>query len=93
MQNAGAKCRWWQAVSKWHSANGLARSLYAASGPLGAQPLLEGNRRAFHTPWDKVRDGVEYAGGWGLKHRMLESIRAIGVDEARCLDLLEPATG
>ena len=35
----------------------------------------------FHTSWDKVRDAVEYVVGWGLAHRTLESIRAIGVDE------------
>ena len=36
---------------------------------------------AFHTSWDQVCDAVEYVVGWGLQHRMLESIRAIGVDE------------
>jgi len=36
---------------------------------------------AFHTSWDKVCDAVEYVVGWGLAHRTLASIRAIGVDE------------
>ena len=36
---------------------------------------------SFHTSWDKVRDAVEYVVDWGLAHRTLESIRAIGVDE------------
>jgi transposase len=36
---------------------------------------------AFHTSWDKVCDAVEYVVGWGLAHRTLTSIRAIGVDE------------
>ena len=36
---------------------------------------------AFHTSWDRVCDAVEYVVGWGLEHRTLESIRAIGVDE------------
>ena len=36
---------------------------------------------AFHTSWDKVCDAVEYVVGWGLEHRTLGSIRAIGVDE------------
>jgi transposase len=36
---------------------------------------------AFHTSWDKVCDAVDYVVGWGLAHRTLESIRAIGVDE------------
>jgi transposase len=36
---------------------------------------------AFHTTWDKVCDAVEYVVHFGLEHRTLESIRAIGVDE------------
>ena len=36
---------------------------------------------SFHTSWDNVRDAVEYVVHWGLEHRTLESIRAIGVDE------------
>jgi transposase len=36
---------------------------------------------AFHTSWDRVRDAVEYVVTWGLNHRVLDSIRAIGVDE------------
>ncbi|MGI8741101.1 MAG: transposase [Bryobacteraceae bacterium] len=32
-------------------------------------------------PGDKVCDAVEYVVGWGLEHRTLGSIRAIGVDE------------
>ena len=36
---------------------------------------------SFHTSWDKVCDAVEYVVRWGLEHRTLESIRAIGVDE------------
>jgi len=36
---------------------------------------------AFHTSWDQVCDAVEYVVGWGLEHRTLQSIRAIGVDE------------
>ena len=31
--------------------------------------------------WDKVRDAVDYLVTWGLEHRVLGSIRAIGVDE------------
>ncbi len=37
----------------------------------------------FHTSWDRVCDAVEYVVRFGLKHRTLESIRAIGVDEIR----------
>ncbi len=36
---------------------------------------------AFHTSWDKVCDAVEYVVTWGLQHRTLAPIRAIGVDE------------
>ncbi len=36
---------------------------------------------SFHTSWDKVRDAVEYVVTWGLEHRVLDSICAIGVDE------------
>ena len=36
---------------------------------------------AFHTSCDKVRDAVEYVVTWGLAHRTLAPIRAIGVDE------------
>ena len=36
---------------------------------------------SFHTSWDKVRDAVEYVVHWGLEHRVLASVRAIGVDE------------
>jgi transposase len=36
---------------------------------------------AFHTSWDQVCDAVEYVVGWGLEHRTLQSIRALGVDE------------
>lgn len=36
---------------------------------------------SFHTSWDKVCDAVEYVVKWGLEHRTLAPIRAIGVDE------------
>src|SRR5271169_4969903 len=36
---------------------------------------------SFHTSWDKVCDAVDYVVAWGLGHRTMESIRAIGVDE------------
>jgi len=35
----------------------------------------------FRTSWDKVHDAVAYLVGWGLEHRVLGAIRAIGVDE------------
>lgn len=37
--------------------------------------------RSFHTSWEKVVQSVEYVVQWGLEHRELGAIRAIGVDE------------
>lgn len=37
--------------------------------------------RSFHTSWEKVCQAVEYVVQWGLEHRKLDPIRAIGVDE------------
>lgn len=37
--------------------------------------------RSFHTSWEKVCQAVEYVVGWGLEHRTLSPIQAIGVDE------------
>ena len=36
---------------------------------------------SFRTSWDKVCQAVEYVVAWGLEHRSLGPIRAIGVDE------------
>src|SRR5450756_1871280 len=36
---------------------------------------------AFRTSWDKVHDSVAYLVAFGLEHRVLGPIRAIGVDE------------
>ena len=36
---------------------------------------------SFRTSWEKVCPSVEYGVGWGLQHRTLAPIRAIGVDE------------
>jgi len=37
--------------------------------------------RRFHSTWDTVFRAVEHAVRWGLEHRNLDNIRAIGVDE------------
>lgn len=37
--------------------------------------------QSFHTSWEKVCQAVEYVVAWGLEHRTLGTIRAIGVDE------------
>ena len=39
--------------------------------------------RAFKTTWDHVFQAVEMAVRWGLEHRDLESVTAIGVDEVQ----------
>jgi transposase len=38
---------------------------------------------AFRTSWDKVFDAVEHVATFGLAHRTLAPIDAIGVDEIR----------
>jgi len=35
----------------------------------------------FHTSWEHVRDSVRHAVQWGLAHRDLSGVQAIGVDE------------
>lgn len=37
--------------------------------------------RAFHTSWDSVCGSVKLVVEWGLKHRNLDGIKAIGIDE------------
>ena len=39
--------------------------------------------RAFHTSWDNVFRSVKTVVAWGLAHRSLEGITAIGVDEVQ----------
>ncbi len=41
----------------------------------------KGTAEGFRTSWDKVFDAVEYVVAWGLEHRTLWQIDAIGVDE------------
>ena len=38
---------------------------------------------AFHVSWDRVFTAVKQTVAWGLKHRDLEDIEAIGVDKAQ----------
>jgi transposase len=38
---------------------------------------------AFRTSWDRVCEAVAYVVGWGLEHRTLEGISAIGVQYAK----------
>ena len=38
---------------------------------------------AFRVSWDRVFEAVKYAVSWGLEHRNLDGIEAIGVDEVQ----------
>jgi transposase len=38
---------------------------------------------AFHVSWDKVYEAVKHAVSWGLTHRILDGIEAIGIDEVQ----------
>lgn len=38
---------------------------------------------AFHVSWDKVYEAVKQAVSWGLKHRKLDDVESIGVDEVQ----------
>src|SRR5229473_7928944 len=40
--------------------------------------------QAFRTSWEKVFDAVEHVVTWGLEHRTLGQIDAIGGDESQC---------
>lgn len=37
--------------------------------------------KSFHTSWDSVVRSVKMAVAWGLEHRSLDGVRAIGIDE------------
>src|SRR5437764_4998442 len=57
------------------------QSLHALPSPLGEATVMEETAEAFRTSWDKVFDAVEHVVTWGLEHRTLGQIDAIGVDE------------
>lgn len=38
---------------------------------------------AFGVSWDRVYEAVKHAVSWGLRHRSLEDIRSIGIDEVQ----------
>ena len=57
------------------------RSLHALSGPLARGLSWKDTAAAFRTSWEKVFDAVEYVVAWGLEHRSLGQIDAVGVDE------------
>lgn len=55
--------------------------LHALFGPLGSRLSWKETAEAFRTSWEKVFDAVEHVVTWGLEHRTLGQIDAIGVDE------------
>ena len=57
------------------------QGLHAVPGALGAEVVLARDRRRISSTWDKVCQSVEYVVQWGLEHRQLGPIVAIGVDE------------
>jgi transposase len=57
------------------------QGLQALPSPLGAATVMEETAQACRTSWDKVFDAVEHVVTWGLEHRTLGQIDAIGVDE------------
>jgi transposase len=64
-------------VGKQHSTQAHLLFLAAWARKLSWTEVAE----SFHSSWDRVHDAVEYVVEWGLQHRTLESIFAIGVDE------------
>jgi hypothetical protein len=52
---------------------------HAVSCPMGAQAFLAGSRRGVQRLLGRVCDAVEYVVHFGLEHRTLESIYAIGM--------------
>ena len=40
--------------------------------------------QAFRVSWDRVFEAVKHAVSWGLEHRSLDRIEAIGIDEVQC---------
>ena len=57
------------------------KGLHVVPGSLGAQAFLEGNGQRLSHFLGKVFDAVEHIVTWGLEHRTLSQIDAIGVDE------------
>ena len=57
------------------------QGLHGFLATLGTQAELERGPKSFRTSWEKVRNLVEYVVYWGVQHRNLGPIFAIGVDE------------
>jgi transposase len=51
------------------------------SGARARQLSWKETAEAFHTSWEKVCHAVEYVVSWGLEHRTLGPLQALGVDE------------
>jgi hypothetical protein len=63
------------------SASTSDQGLHAVSRPLGAQAVVAGNRRGVPHQLGQSLPGGGIRAAWGLEHRHLGPIQAIGVDE------------
>ena len=57
------------------------QGLHGCSWRIGAKLSWQETAVSFRTTWDKVCQSVEYVVQWGIEHRQLGPIVAIGVDE------------
>jgi transposase len=67
-------------ASKWPYDRARVRS-QSARAAICRRPITIETAEAFRTSWDKVFDAAEHVATWGLEHRTLGQIDAIGVDE------------
>jgi transposase len=65
---------------KWHLTNSYRWFLARWARRLSWKEVAE----VFHTSWDSVFRSVKYAVFWGIAHREVTGVRAIGVDEIQC---------
>jgi transposase len=67
------------AVVRWQEP--FDHNLPLVPGDLGRAPELDRGGVDLSTSWDSVCQAVEYAVEWGLAHRDLSAVTAVGVDE------------
>src|SRR5947209_9250873 len=72
-------CRRGSPLGRWQTHSD--QSVYAFPSPWARRLSWKETAECFRTSWDKVFDAVEYVVAWGLEHRTLGQIDAIGVDE------------
>jgi transposase len=79
-------CRWCEAVVAekvpWASGKRTLTTAYMQYLAHWARKLSwRETAMSFNTSWEKIRQSVEYVVEWGLKHRQIGPVFAIGVDE------------